>query len=337
MSEPMKITDRIYVAGHTGLAGSAIVRRLRAGGYDRIITRRHCELELLNQAAVGEFFRSEKPDVVFLAAAKVGGILANSTLPADFIYENLMVECNVIRAAYGSGVKKLLFLGSSCIYPKLAPQPLQESALLTGPLEPTNEAYAVAKIAGIKLCAAYNRQYGTNFLSVMPTNLYGPGDNYDLAGSHVLPALIRKVYEAKRRGEDQVVVWGSGRPRREFLYGDDMADACVFVMERMDAADMGEILNIGTGQDISIAELTGIVAEVVGFAGRIEFDSGKPDGTPRKLLDVSRLQQAGWRATTSLREGIRLALEDYLSKIDNELPAGWRGRSIAATLSSVTG
>ncbi len=328
----MKTTDRIYVAGHTGLAGGAIVRRLRAGGYDHVITRRRWDLELLDQAAVGEFFRSEKPDVVFLAAAKVGGILANSTLPADFIYQNLMVECNGIHAAYASGVKKLLFLGSSCIYPRLAPQPLQENSLLSGPLEPTNEAYAVAKIAGIKLCAAYNRQYGTNFLSVMPTNLYGPGDNYDLAGSHVLPALIRKVYEARRRGDDHVVVWGSGKPLREFLYADDMADACVFVMERMNAADAGEILNIGTGEDVSIAELAGTVAEAVGFGGRIVFDSGKPDGTPRKLLDVSRLHRAGWRATTGLREGIRRALEDYLSKVEDESRSVRREMPVAAVL-----
>jgi GDP-L-fucose synthase len=323
----MKTTDRIYVAGHNGLAGGAIARRLRAGGYEQVITRRHRELELLDQAAVGEFFRRERPDVVFLAAAKVGGILANSTQPGDFIYQNLMVECNVIHAAYVAGVKKLLFLGSSCIYPKLAPQPLQENSLLSGPLEPTNEAYAVAKIAGIKLCAAYNRQYGTNFLSVMPTNLYGPGDNYDLAGSHVLPALIRKVYEAKCRGDGKVVVWGSGKPRREFLYADDMADACVFVMERMDAADAGEILNVGAGEDISIGELAKLVAEVVGFDGGIVFDTGKPDGTPRKLLDVSRMQQAGWRASTGLRQGIRLALDDYLSKIEARVPHAWHAGS----------
>jgi GDP-L-fucose synthase len=275
--------------------------------------------------------------VVFLAAAKVGGILANNTLPADFIYENLMVECNVIHAAHASGVKKLLFLGSSCIYPKLAPQPLQEGYLLSGPLEPTNEAYAVAKIAGIKLCTAFNRQHGTNFLSVMPTNLYGPGDNYDLAGSHVLPALIRKVHEAKRRGDDHVVVWGSGRPRREFLYADDMADACVFVMERMNATEAGEILNIGAGEDISIGELASLVAEVVGFGGSIVFDTEKPDGTPRKLLDVSRLQQAGWRATTGLREGIGLALNDYLSKTEAESARSWRGTPLAAALPSLAG
>jgi GDP-L-fucose synthase len=337
MSETMKTTDRIYVAGHTGLAGGAIARRLRAGGYDQLITRRHHELELLDQAAVGEFFRRERPDVVFLAAAKVGGILANSTLPADFIYQNLMVECNVIHAAYTSGVKKLLFLGSSCIYPRLAPQPMQEECLLSGPLEPTNEAYAVAKIAGIKLCAAYNRQYGTNFLSVMPTNLYGPGDNYDLAGSHVLPALIRKVHEAKRRGDDHVVVWGSGRPRREFLYADDMADACVFVMEMMDAADAGETLNIGAGEDISIGELAGIVAEIVGFDGRIVFDTEKPDGTPRKLLDVGRLHRAGWRAATGLREGIRRALEDYLGHVDGESHGARRQLPVSAALPSLSG
>ena len=308
----MKLSDRIYVAGHTGLAGSAIVRRLRAGGYQNLITRRHRELELMDQGAVREFFRSERPDVVFLAAAKVGGILANSTLPADFIYQNLIVQCNVIQAAFESGVRKLLFLGSSCIYPKLAPQPLLESYLLTGPLEPTNEPYAVAKIAGIKMCSAYNRQYGTDFLSVMPTNLYGPGDNYDLAGSHVLPALIRKVHEAKVRGDDHVVVWGSGKPCREFLYVDDMADACVFIMERIRAEDSGETVNVGMGEDISIGDLAAQVAHVVGFSGRIVFDTSKPDGTPRKLLDVGRLRRAGWNASTTLRDGIGYAYADYL-------------------------
>jgi GDP-L-fucose synthase len=312
----MRQSDRIYVAGHTGLAGSAIVRRLNAGGYQNIITRRHRELELLDQGAVGEFFRRERPDVVFLAAAEVGGILANSTRPGDFIYRNLMVQCNVIHAAFESGVRKLLFLGSSCIYPKLAPQPLLESYLLTGPLEPTNEAYAVSKIAGIKMCAAYNRQYGTDFLSVMPTNLYGPCDNYDLADSHVLPALIRKFHEARLRGDAQVVVWGSGKPLREFLYVDDMADACVFVMERMSAAETGETVNVGTGEDISIGELAAVIADVVGFNGRIAFDTSKSDGTPRKLLDVSRLGRAGWRASTGLRDGIALALADYRTRAE---------------------
>jgi GDP-L-fucose synthase len=310
----MQIEDRIFVAGHRGLAGAAIVRRLLAGGYRNLITRTHQELDLENQAAVAEFFQKEKPDVVFLAAAKVGGILANSTMPADFIYRNLVIECNVVHSAYVSGVKKLLFLGSSCIYPKLAPQPLKEEYLLTGPLEATNDAYAVAKIAGIKLCAAYNRQYGTNFVSLMPTNLYGPGDNYDLQTSHVLPALIRKFHDAKVRGDQQVVVWGSGQPRREFLFADDMADACIFVMEKMSAELVGEIINVGTGEDITIADLAKTVSDVVGFEGDIVFDATKPDGTPRKLLDMTRLHAAGWHASTDLREGIALALADYLAR-----------------------
>ncbi len=312
----MKIEDRIYVAGHTGLAGSAIVRRLQAVGYGNLITRDHRELDLMDQIETADFFRKERPDIVFLAAAKVGGILANNNFPADFLYCNLMIECNVIHAAFQSGVRKLLFLGSSCIYPKLAPQPMLESDLLTGLLEPTNEAYAIAKIAGIKLCTAYNRQHGTNFISVMPTNLYGQGDNYDLQSSHVLPALIRRMHEAKVRGDETAVVWGTGQPRREFLYADDMADACVFVMENMSAETTGEIINVGTGTDISIAELAAMVAEIVGFTGQVVFDSSKPDGTPRKLLDMSRLHGAGWRASTGLRDGIRVALDDYLSKVE---------------------
>jgi GDP-L-fucose synthase len=305
--------DRIYVAGHTGLAGSAIVRRLRAGGYESIITRRHAELDLLDQVAVAKFFRAERPDAVFLAAARVGGIMANATRPAEFLYQNLMMECNAIHAAHEAGVRRLLFLGSSCIYPRLAPQPMPEECLLTGPLESTNEAYAVAKIAGIKLCNAYRRQYGRDFLSVMPTNLYGPGDNYDPASSHVLPALIRRMLDAVRDGQDHVVVWGSGRPRREFLYSEDMADACVFVMERMAAAETGETLNVGCGEDVSIAELAALVAEATGFRGRIVFDTDKPDGTPRKLLDVSRLTSAGWRPRTALADGIRLAVQDFIA------------------------
>ena len=310
----MLSSDRIFVAGHRGLVGASIVRRLEAGGYRHVLTAGRADLDLESQAAVAEYFRAQKPDIVFLAAATVGGINANSTYPADFIYRNLMIECNVINAAYQSGVKKLLFLGSSCIYPKHAPQPIREEYLLTGPLEPTNDAYAVAKIAGIKLCSAFNRQYGTNYLSVMPTNLYGPGDNYDLDNSHVLPALIRKFHEAADRGEAQGVVWGTGTPRREFLYVDDMADACVFVMERMNAAEAGEIINVGTGEDITIADLAHLVAEVVGFRGEIVFDSSKPDGTPRKLLDVSRLRDAGWQASIGLRDGIQLALLDFLGR-----------------------
>ncbi|HTY03986.1 MAG TPA: GDP-L-fucose synthase [Rhodocyclaceae bacterium] len=316
MSDLLRVGDRIFVAGHRGLAGSAIVRRLQGGGYGNLILRTHSELDLGDQAAVESFFRSEKPEAVFLAAAKVGGILANATMPADFIYRNLMIECNVIHAAFQSGVRRLLFLGSSCIYPKMAPQPLREEYLLGGPLEATNEAYAVAKIAGIKLCSAYNRQHGTEFLAVMPTNLYGPGDNYDLRTSHVLPALIRRFQEAKERGDHYVEVWGSGTPRREFLYADDMADACVFVMERMDSAAAGEFINVGTGEDIAIADLARMVADAVGFDGKIVFDSSKPDGTPRKLLDVSRLQAAGWRHTTDLRTGVRLALADFLARRD---------------------
>ncbi len=310
----MLMSNRIFVAGHRGLVGAAIVRRLEAGGYRNVITAGRTEVDLENQAAVGEYFRSVRPDIVFLAAAKVGGILANSSMPADFIYRNLMIECNVIHAAFQAGVRKLLFLGSSCIYPRMAPQPIREEYLLSGPLEPTNDAYAIAKIAGIKLCSAYNRQHGTDYLSVMPTNLYGPGDNYDLNNSHVLPALLRKFQEAKERGEQKVVVWGTGMPRREFLYVDDMADACVFVMERMSAQRAGEIVNVGTGEDITIADLARLVAEVVGYHGEIVFDETKPDGTPRKLLDVTRLTDAGWQATTGLRDGIQLALVDFLGR-----------------------
>jgi GDP-L-fucose synthase len=310
----MLISDRIFVAGHRGLVGSAIIRRLQAGGYPNVITAGRDELDLESQAAVGAYFHEKQPDIVFLAAAKVGGIFANSSQPADFLYRNLMIECNVIHAAFQAGVRKLLFLGSSCIYPKMAPQPIREDSLLSGPLEPTNDAYAIAKIAGIKLCSAYNRQHGTNYLSVMPTNLYGPGDNYDLNNSHVLPALLRKFQEAKERGEREVVVWGTGTPRREFLYVDDMADACLFVMERLNAKDAGEIINVGTGEDITIANLARLVAEVVDYRGDIIYDPSKPDGTPRKLLDVTRLREAGWQATTGLRDGIQLALVDFLGR-----------------------
>ena len=307
----MRPTDKIYVAGHRGLVGSAIMRRLQAGGYNNIITRTHAELDLTDQSSVRSFFASEKPDSVFLAAAKVGGIQANNTYRADFIYQNLMIETNIIHAGYQSKVKQLLFLGSSCIYPKHAPQPMKEEYLLTGPLEPTNEPYAVAKIAGIKMCAAYNRQYGTNFVSVMPTNLYGPNDNYDLQNSHVLPALIRKMHEAKQRGDTEVVVWGTGSPRREFLYSDDMADACVFLMEKCKSQDIGEFVNIGVGTDVTIRELAQLVADVVGFQGKLVFDHGKPDGTLQKLLDVGRLTALGWRASVNLHDGIALAYEDY--------------------------
>ncbi|BAU48585.1 GDP-L-fucose synthase [Sulfurifustis variabilis] len=309
----MQPASKVYVAGHRGLVGSALLRRLHAGGYENIVTRTHAELDLIGQAAVDAFFARERPEYVLLAAAKVGGILANDTYRADFIYRNLMIGANVIHAAWRHGVRKLLFLGSSCIYPKLAPQPLKEEYLLTGPLEPTNEPYAVAKIAGIKMCAAYNRQYGTDFFSVMPTNLYGPGDNYDLESSHVLPALIRKMHEAKARGDREVTIWGTGTPRREFLYSDDLADACIFLLERYGAAEIGELINIGVGEDLTIHDLARLVGDVVGFRGEIVLDSSKPDGTPRKILDVTRLHRLGWKARTNLPEGIRRAYDDFLA------------------------
>lgn len=292
---------RIYLAGHRGLVGAAILRRLTVEGYGNILCRTHAELDLTDQQAVRAFFAAEQPEYVFLAAAKVGGIQANDTYPAEFIRDNLAIELNVIDAAYRHGARKLLFLGSSCIYPKFAPQPMPESCLLTGALEPTNEWYAVAKIAGIKLCQAYRRQYGFHAISLMPTNLYGPEDNFHLANSHVLPALIRKFHEAKEQGAGEVVVWGTGTPRREFLHVDDLADASLFLMRHYDGE---EIVNVGCGQDVTIAELAELVREAVGFPGRIVFDSSKPDGTPRKLLDVSRLESFGWRAQTSLRDGI---------------------------------
>jgi len=297
---------KIFVTGHGGMVGSAIVRRLEAGGYANLLTRGRADLDLLDQRAVHGFLAAEKPDYIFIAAAKVGGIQANDSYRADFLYENLMIESNLIHGAHLAGVERLLFLGSSCIYPRDCPQPIREDYLLTGPLEPTNEPYAIAKIAGIKLAENYNRQHGRRYASAMPTNLYGPNDNYDLASSHVLPALIRKAHEAKLRGDDTLVVWGTGTPRREFLYVDDLADACVHLMER----DYdGPLVNVGTGEDVTIAEVAEIVMEVVGFSGRIMFDTGKPDGTPRKLLDVSRLEALGWRARTSLRDGIRLAYD----------------------------
>lgn len=310
----VRLTSRIYVAGHKGLAGSAIVRRLRAGGYENLITRSHEELDLTRQEEVRAFFRTAQPEYVFLAAAKVGGILANSTYPADFIRDNILIQTNVIHCSYETGVKKLLFLGSSCIYPKHTQQPMKEEYLLTGILEPTNEPYAIAKIAGIKMCAAYNRQHGTNFLCAMPANLYGPGDNYDLDNSHVVPALIRKMHEAKECGSPAVVIWGTGMPRRELLYSDDFADACVFLMERYGADEVGEFINVGTGKDASIVEIATAIADVVGFPGRFLFDTSKPDGTPHKLLDTSRLEEKGWRARTVLSEGLRRTYEDFLAR-----------------------
>lgn len=299
---------KIYVAGHRGLVGSAFVRRLEAGGYTNILTRTHAELDLTDQAAVTAFFRLEKPDYVFLSAAKVGGIKANNTYRAEFIYQNLMIETNVIHAAWKAGVNRLMFLGSSCIYPRDCPQPIKEEYLLTGPLEQTNEPYAIAKIAGIKLCDSYNQQYGTQYVSVMPTNMYGPNDNYDLENCHVLPALIRKAHEAKLRGDKKFVVWGSGKPMREFMYVDDLADACVFLMEKGISEGL---YNVGTGIDVTIAELAETVMRAVGFSGIIEFDVSKPDGTPRKLLDVSRMYALGWKAKTSLQDGIVKSYRDF--------------------------
>ena len=310
----MKKNDKIYIAGHRGMAGSAIHRNLKSRGYTNIITRTRSELDLTNQQAVNNFFETQRPEYVFLAAAKVGGILANSTYPAEFIYENLMIEANVIHAAYTTGVKKLLFLGSSCIYPRLARQPLKEEYLLTGELEITNEAYAVAKIAGIRMCKHYNQQYATNFISVMPTNLYGPNDNYDLETSHVMAALMRKFHEAKLNRAPQVVVWGTGAPRREFLHVDDMADACVYLMENFNAPDIGEFVNIGLGEDVTIRELAELIGDIVGYNGEIVYDTTKPDGTPQKLLDVSKLRKLGWDARISLRDGIKQAYEWYTSK-----------------------
>jgi GDP-L-fucose synthase len=301
----------IFVAGHRGMVGSALVRRLHAGGYRSVLTAGRDTLDLLDQRAVHAWLAEHRPAYVFVAAAKVGGIQANNTYRADFIGQNLVIQSNLIDGAHRAGVQRLMFLGSSCIYPKLAPQPLTEDSLLTGPLEPTNEPYAIAKIAGIKLAEAYNAQHGRQYVSVMPTNLYGPNDNYDLANSHVLPALIRKAHEARLRGDAEYVVWGSGTPRREFLYVDDLADACVHLMERGYA---GPLVNVGTGADVTIRELAETVMDVVGFRGRIEYDATKPDGTPRKLLDVSRLAALGWRARTPLREGITKAYQDFLQR-----------------------
>jgi GDP-L-fucose synthase len=298
----MEKDSKIYIAGHRGMVGSAILRRLQREGYGNFVFRTSKELDLRDQKAVADFFAGEKPDYVFLAAAKVGGILANNTYRAEFLYDNLMIQNNVIHQSYLHGVKKLLFLGSSCIYPKLAPQPLKEEYLLTGLLEPTNEPYAIAKIAGIKMCDAYRSQYGCNFISVMPTNLYGPNDNYDLSNSHVLPALLRKFHEAKTNGAFEVTVWGSGKPRREFLHADDMADACIFLMKNYNEPG---IINIGVGKDLSIAELATVIKDITGFSGKIVWDTSKPDGTLQKLLDVSKLTDLGWKPKIDLLEGIR--------------------------------
>jgi GDP-L-fucose synthase len=324
----VKPDSRIYIAGHRGLVGSAIVRRLQAAGHTALITRTHAELDLTDEHATRAFFQAERPEFVFLAAAKVGGIVANNSYPAEFIRDNLAIQTNVIHAAHACGVQRLLFLGSSCIYPKLAPQPMPESCLLTGPLEPTNRPYALAKIAGIEMCWSYNRQYGTRYLAAMPTNLYGPGDNYHPTNSHVIPALLRKFHEARQRGDTQVTVWGTGTPRREFLYSDDMADACVFLMNLPDdryTALLGSdetvsgrfeppLVNIGVGEDVTIAELAATVACVVGYAGSVVYDTSKPDGTPRKLMDVGLINRAGWQASTTLEDGLRRAYAEFAAQ-----------------------
>lgn len=305
----MKKDSKVYVAGHRGMVGSAITRHLIAEGYENLVSRSSAELDLRNQSKVDQFFKSERPEFVFLAAAKVGGIRANDTFRADFIYDNLAIELNVIHAAYKYGVEKLLFLGSSCIYPKMAPQPLKEEYLLTGLPEPTNEPYAIAKIAGIKLCEAYRDQHGVNFISAMPTNLYGPNDNYDLQNSHVLPALIRKFHEAKENGDHYVEIWGTGSPKREFLHVDDLAKACVFLMREYSGR---EFLNIGTGSDITISDLAEMIGEIIGFEGELRYDTSKPDGTPRKLMDVSAINRLGWKAEIDLRDGIADVYADFL-------------------------
>jgi GDP-L-fucose synthase len=316
----MEKDSKIYVAGHRGLVGSAIWRALESKGYTNLLGRTHAELDLINQAEVERFFENEKPEYVVIVAAKVGGINANNMYRAQFLYENLMIEANLIHAAYRHGAKKLLFLGSSCIYPKMAPQPLKEESLLSGPLEPTNEPYAIAKIAGIRLCDAYNRQYGTNFIAAMPTNMYGPGDNYHPENSHVLPAMIRRFHEAREAAMDHVVCWGTGAPLREFLFSDDLAEACVFLLENVsyndlaftdDSGTVQSHINIGSGSEVSIRELAGLVKEVVGYEGGIEWDTSKPDGTPRKLMDSSRLRNLGWTPKTDLKEGIARAYSDF--------------------------
>ena len=322
----MKADSRIYVAGHRGLAGSALVRGLEARGFQNLVLRTHGELELKEPTEVDAFFAEDRPEYVFIAAAKVGGIYANNTYPADFIRENLQIQTNVIDAAYRNGVKRLVFLGSSCIYPRDCPQPIREEYLLTGPLEPTNRAYAVAKIAGVEMCWAYNRQFGTRFLSVMPTNLYGPGDNYDLANGHVLPALIRKVYEAMAAGRNEVVVWGSGKPLREFLFSDDFAGACVHLMSldeeqfgRLLDQDFPPLVNVGYGSDVTIRELAETICRVLGFEGKLVFDASKPDGTPRKLMDSSRMRGLGWAPKVDLEDGIRMAFEAAKAGLDEKL------------------
>lgn len=324
----MKRDSKIYVAGHRGLVGSAIARCLSAAGYANLVTRTHAELELMDQLAVRKFFDKEQPEYVFLAAAKVGGILANDTCPADFIYQNLAIQNNVIEESRRAGVRRLLFLGSSCIYPRDCPQPIREEYLLTGPLEPTNRPYAIAKIAGIELCWSCNRQHGTRFLAAMPTNLYGPGDNYDLQKSHVLPALIRKMHEAKVRAQTEVSVWGTGKPRREFLYSDDMAEACLFLMNLPEAEFSSlmsnaspPLINIGCGTDLTIRELAETIANIVGFSGRLRFDTAKPDGTPQKLLDVGKLRRLGWKPRVALRDGIGHSYKDYLASLADRTAA----------------
>jgi GDP-L-fucose synthase len=310
----MQPSDKIFIAGHRGMVGSAIRRKLEAEGFSNLVLRTSRELDLRDGHAVADFFKSEEPRYVFLSAARVGGILANSNFRADFIYDNLMIQSNVIHESYKSGVKKLLFLGSSCIYPKMALQPLKEEYLLSGFLEATNEAYAVAKIAGIRMCQAYNHQHGCNFISVMPTNLYGSNDNYDLNSSHVLPALLRKFHEAKESGSEEVTVWGTGEPKREFLHADDLADACYFLMQTYNQSDL---VNIGVGEDIRIGDLALLISDIVGYKGSVVFDRTKPDGTPRKLLDVSKLTGLGWKSSIPLREGIQLAYSDFLIKFNN--------------------
>jgi GDP-L-fucose synthase len=314
----MEKNDTIFIAGHRGLVGSALVRRLKEDGFSAILTRARAELDLADARGVDDFFRKERPAFVVVAAAKVGGIKANNDLPVEFMLDNLQIQNNVIRAAYEHGARKLLFLGSSCIYPKLAPQPIPESALLTGPLEPTNEAYAIAKIAGIKLCQAYAAEYGANFISAMPTNLYGPNDNFDLTSSHVLPALLRKAHEAKGTGASELVVWGSGRPRREFMHVDDLASACVFLLRNYDSS---EIINVGAGEDVTIRELAEMICDVVGFKGNLGWDASKPDGTPRKLLDIRKIQNLGWNPTIPLREGISRTYDWFLENEASTQPA----------------
>ena len=318
----MKHDSKIYVAGHRGLVGSALMRQLRAKGYANLLTRTHAELDLTDQVVVRDFFAAEKPEYVLLAAAKVGGIHANNTYPAEFIRQNLAIQTNVIHEAWRNDVQRLLFLGSSCIYPRDCPQPIKEEYLLTGPLEPTNRPYALAKIAGIEMCWSYNRQYGTKYMAAMPTNLYGPGDNYDLNNSHVLPALIRKMHEAKQRGDKEVVVWGTGTPKREFLYSDDMAEACIYLLEQSEEKlrplfgdDQPPLVNVGCGEDLTIRELAELVRDVVGFEGELTFDASKPDGTMRKLMDVSRINGLGWQRSMLLKEGIALSYRDMLNKI----------------------